>query len=78
MVHGTEKNVTEATYLGDVISAYGKNTKTIDYRITKVLGKITDIMNMIEKVKFGPNYFKKALLLREILFLSSLLTNSGV
>ena len=47
-------------------------------RIGKGLGIITDIMKMLEKVKFGPHYFQKALFLRESLFLNSILTNSGV
>ena len=69
MVHGTEMGrVTEDTYLGDVISADGKNNKTISTRIAKGLGIITDIMKMLEKVKFGPHYFQMALLLRERCF----------
>ena len=78
-VHGTKMSrVTEATYLGDVISSDGKNQKNISNRIGKGLGKISVIMNMLEKIPLGKEYFKIALILRESNFLSSLLTNSGV
>ena len=79
MVHGTLiGRVKEDTYLGDVISVDGKNSKTISSRIGKGLGIITEIMNMLEKVSFGPHYFKMALLLRESLFLNSIFSNSEV
>ena len=70
--------VTEDTYLGDVISSDGKNQKNISSRIGKGLGKITEVMNMLDKIPLGIEYFKIALILRESNFLSSLLTNSGV
>ena len=78
-VHGTQMNkVTEDTYLGDIISNDGRNTKNINNRIGKGLGKISDIMNMLEKISLGQKYFKIALVLRESLFLNSILTNSDV
>ena len=50
-VHGTNmSNVTEDVYLGDVISSNGKNTKNITSRISKGLGKIIEIMNILENV----------------------------
>ena len=50
MVHGTIMgHVTEATYLGDIISHDGKNTKNVNSRVAKGLGIITDIMNMLGK-----------------------------
>ena len=79
MVHGTVMGrVTEDSYLGDVISADGSNSKNISSRVGKGMGIVTDIMKMLEKVKFGPHYFQTALLLRESLLLNSILTNSGV
>ena len=78
-VHGTNmSHVSEDTYLGDVISNDGRNTKNINSRIGKGLGKITEIMNMLEKVSLGHEYFKIALLLRESLFLNSILTNADI
>ena len=50
-VHGTKMSrVTEATYLGDVISSDGKNQKNISSRIGKGLGKITEVMNILDKI----------------------------
>ena len=79
MVHGTVMSkVTEDTYLGDVISSDGSNSNTISSRIGKGLGIITEIMNMLGNVSFGPHYFKMGLVLRESLFLNSILTNSEI
>ena len=70
-VHGTNmSHVTEDTYLGDVISNDGRNTKNINNRIGKGLGKNNKIMNMLEKVSLGQEYLKIAVLLRETIFLN--------
>ena len=71
-------HVSEDTYLGDVISSDGKNSKNISDRIRKGHGKITEIMNMLEAIPLGHDYFKITILLRESLFLSSILTNSDI
>ena len=77
-VHGTEMgHVSELTYLGDIISGDGKNAKNINARIGKGHGKINDIMEILEKTSMGQDYFKIPLLLRESLFLNSILTNCG-
>ena len=78
-VHGTDMgHVNELTYLGDIISGDGKNTKNINSRIAKGHGKINDIMEILEKTSMGQDYFKIALLLRESMFLNSILTNCDV
>ena len=78
-VHGTNMgHVSEVTYLGDIISADGSNTSNIGSRIGKGHGKITDIMNILEKTSIGYDYFRIALLLRESMFLNSILTNSDI
>ena len=64
------------TYLGDVISATGSNTQNIKSRILKGKGILAQIRKYLETVSFGAHYFKIALLLRESLFLNSILTNS--
>ena len=71
-------HVTEDTYLGDIISSDGRNTKNITSRIHKGHGKITEIMTILETTPLGPHYFKTALLLRESLFLNSILTNADI
>ena len=78
-VHGTKMlSVTSDTYLGDVVSGDGSNKINIETRVSKGLGKIAQIMSMVGKISLGKHYFKIALLLRESLFLSSILTNSEV
>ena len=78
-VHGTTMvQVTEDTYLGDIISSDGKNKKNIQNRIAKGTGIISQIMTILERVTLGEHYFATALLLRESLFLNSILTNADI
>ena len=78
-VHGTDmQHVSEDTYLGDIISSDGTNTKNINNRVSKGNGKINDIMDMLEASPLGGQYFKTALLLRESTFINYILTNSDV
>ena len=79
LVHGTEMPAVESeSYLGDIISGDGTNKGNIQNRVAKGLGRIAQIMCMLEKISLGKHYFKIALILRESLFLSSVLTNSEV
>ena len=75
-VHGTKiQQVSEDTYLGDIISEDGKNHKNIKNRISKGWGIISEVMNILENVSLGEHYFSTAMLLRESLFLNGILTN---
>ena len=65
-------------YLGDEISSDGSNRQNIQRRVSKGNGKISEIMSMLEKTSVGVHYFKIAMLLRESIFLNSVLTNSEV
>ena len=77
LVHGTiMPEVNSDTYLGDVISGDGTNRLNIESRVSKGQGKIAQIMSMVDKISRGKHFFKIAFLLRESIFLSSLLTNS--
>ena len=58
--------------------ADGKNTKSIQNRIGKGIGIISEIMNILEKVTLGEHYFSTALLLRESLFINSVLSSSEI
>ena len=50
-VHGTDmKEVDSDVYLGDIIMANGKNDMNVKNRICKGLGKITEVMEILEKV----------------------------
>ena len=78
-VHGTiMETVQEDTYLGDVISGDGKNTKNISKRIAKGLGIISSITNLLDKISLGSFYFEMAILLRESMFLNGILTNAEI
>lgn len=72
------ESVDEDTYLGDVISGDGKNTKNINKRISKGLGIISSVTNLLDKICLGAFYFEVAVLLRESMFLNGILTNAEV
>ena len=74
---GPEKmsNKKEQTYLGDVISADGSQSKNIQARKNKGLGIITQITQILESVFFGKYHFEVAVVLRSSLLLSSILLN---
>ena len=76
-VHGTTmKNISHDRYLGDIVSADGRNDQNINSRVSKGLGLVNQVMNMLEKVTFGSHYFTTAILFRESIFLSGILTNA--
>ena len=78
-VHGTVmQEVSEETYLGDIVSCDGKNTKNIKDRISKGVGIITQILNLLEMISFGPFLFEIALLLRESMLINGTMTNAEV
>ena len=78
-VHGTKMpEVLSETYLGDILCSDGKNTKNIKNRISKGLGIIAQIMNILDDVNFGPHYFKIALLLRESMLINGTITNAEI
>ena len=53
-VHDTiMEEVTEDTYLGDIISSDGKNSKNLEHRISKGIGIISQIMHILESVSLG-------------------------
>ena len=75
-IHGTHmQEVTEDKYLGDVLSADGKNTKNISERISKGLGIISQIFNLLENISFGSHVFEIAALLRNSMLINGILTN---
>ena len=78
-IHGEKMGTSKAEmYLGDILSADGSNKPNIENRLAKGRGKIAEIMGMIEKISLGKHYFKIALLLRNSIFISSILTNAEV
>ena len=78
-IHGTPmQSVNSDTYLGDIVSSDGSNKLNIDNRISKGYGKIAEIVGILHKISLGRHYFKVAILLRNSLFVSSLLFNAEV
>ena len=78
-VHGCPmKEVGNDTYLGDIISSDGKNTLNIESRVSKGLGIVSQIMDILKSVSFGVHYFEIAATLREAMLVNGLLTNSEV
>ena len=63
-------------YLGDLLSSDGTQTKNIQERRNKGYGVINQIIQILESTYFGKYFFEVAMVLRESLFLSSLLLNS--
>ena len=72
------EKVTEDTYVGDVVSSDGKFTKNIKSRASKATGMSTQIMTMLREVSLGYHYFNISSIFRNMMFNSSILTNSEV
>jgi hypothetical protein len=70
------KKKEEQMYLGDLLSADGSHLKNVMHRKNKGLGVTNSIMQILQTTSYGKYYFEVALILRESLFLSSLLLNS--
>ena len=70
------KDSKQEKYLGDLIDDSGKNDANIDARVKKGLGIIKQINAILEDMCFGKHFFKVAKILRESLFLNSILLNS--
>ena len=66
----------EQKYLGDILSSDGSHMKNIQDRRNKGYGIINQIKQILESTYFGKFYFEVAIVLRESLFLSSVLLNS--
>ena len=69
------KEVSEDTYLGDLVRADGRNSSNIRQRVSKGLGIISQIMRILETISFGKSYFQIAFSLREAKFINGILTN---
>ena len=63
-------------YLGDIISKNAKNAKNISAQKCKSIGISRKIMSSLQDIYFGKFHFEVAILMRNSLMISSLLTNS--
>ena len=68
--------VNHEKYLGDIISDDGKNSKNIAARKNRGIGVVNQVMAILEEICFGKFYFQVAMVLRNSLLISSLLTNA--
>ena len=57
------------TYLGDILSSDGRNTRNVRNRIGKGIGITTQIMNILNSICLGEYYMESAVLLRESMFI---------
>ena len=62
-------------YLGDLISSDCSNVANLSAKSAKGMGKISQIMNILNEVSLGVHYFEIAVRLREALFVNSIMTN---
>ena len=76
-VHGTAMlEVKDDVYLGDILSCDGKNTKNIKSRVSKGLGIIANIFNLLDTISFGSHHYEIAVLLRNSMLINGILTNA--
>ena len=68
----------EDIYLGDLISSDVRNKKNIEKRVSKGLGIITQILNMLNILSFGKHYMEIALLERDTKFINGILCNAEI
>ena len=66
------------TYLRNILSKDGKNNLNIEARVSKGLGIVSQIMDILKCVSFGAHYFEIALTLRESIMINGMLTNCEV
>ena len=56
----------------------GKNDKNVDSRVSKGMGIVSEIMDILENISLGPYYFHVAILLRNSLLVNGMLYNTDV
>ena len=72
------QKVLNDNYLGDIISADGSNKENLKDRIGKGHGCISEIMSILDTISFGSQYYRMFTLLRESMFINSILTNAEI
>ena len=78
-VHGENvDSVSEAVYLGDVLSQDGSNTGHIKDRVSKGMGQMNTVLNLLKTVSFGEKYFEIAVTLREAHLVNGMLSSTDI
>ena len=62
--------------MGDIVSKDGRNIKNVKARINKGRGIISKIMSILETIPLGRHYLEIAVVLRNSLLTSSMLSNT--
>ena len=76
-VHDTTMTKKEhETYLGDVICSSGKNTKNIANKCNMGVGAVSQIFAMLSQVSLGHFYFEIALVMKNTMLVSKLVSSS--
>ena len=79
LIHGYPmEKVNQDTYLGDIISFDASNSLNIKDRVGKGVGIMSDILNDLESVSFGFDYFRIFKIFREARFINGTLTNADI
>ena len=68
--------VDKEKYVGDIITSDGKHSKNVITRRSKGIGMISEITCILDGLCLGEHYFNTALMLRQTMLISVLLTNS--
>ena len=66
------------SYLGDILSYNGKIDSTISERVSKGMGLVSQIFDVLKDISWGSYYFIAALTLREAILINGMLYNSEV
>ena len=67
--------VEEITYLGDVVSSDARNIKNVKQRMSKGMGLIGEIFEILENLYLGPHYFQVAIMLRNTILINGMIYN---
>ena len=66
------------TYLGDKVCSSGSNYLNINNKVNQGIGAVSQILSMLNKVSLGHNYFEIALIMKESMLVSKMLSSSEV
>ena len=72
---GNMLKVTEDKYVGDLISESGTNKRNIEDRVSKAIGLMSQVLAILNDTSLGYHYFEIFVTLRNVIFISSFLTN---
>ena len=75
--HSTEMEIVDKEkYVGDIVTNDGKHTKNVIARRSKGMGVISEITSILDGLCLGTHYFTTALMMRQSMLISVLLSNS--